>query len=192
MDETNFNLFCRRGFGWARQGSRAVAVRPSSKGPNVHLIGAISTDGKEHIQMRRGSFTAESASDFVVELARRLRDRDLNMGDVVLICDNAPCHARLQTACDAEGIHLLRLAPYSPALNPIENVWSAVKAAVKRENRVPVVQRPGVMEQRLQYLEQIVERSTGVITPSMCGRAIQHSTTFHDMATEMQDMPVGA
>ena len=32
LDETNFNLFCRRECGRSRQGSRAVSTRPTSRG----------------------------------------------------------------------------------------------------------------------------------------------------------------
>lgn len=35
IDETNFNLFCRRECGRSRQGSRAVATRPTSRGENM-------------------------------------------------------------------------------------------------------------------------------------------------------------
>lgn len=34
IDETNFNLFCRRDCGRSRQGARAVAPRPTSRGEN--------------------------------------------------------------------------------------------------------------------------------------------------------------
>lgn len=45
IDETNFNLFCRRGKGWSAIGSRSVVLLRNSKGPKVHVIGAISTEG---------------------------------------------------------------------------------------------------------------------------------------------------
>lgn len=35
LDETNFNLFCRRDCGRSRQGSRAVSLRPTSRGKNT-------------------------------------------------------------------------------------------------------------------------------------------------------------
>jgi hypothetical protein len=43
--ETNFNLFCRRKRRRAKVGNRVVQTLPSSKGPNVHLICAISAAG---------------------------------------------------------------------------------------------------------------------------------------------------
>lgn len=52
MDETNLNLFCRRTQGRARAGERAVVALPTSKGPNVHIIGAISAYQKIYMTRR--------------------------------------------------------------------------------------------------------------------------------------------
>ena len=57
------------------------------------------------------------------------------MQPVVLVLDNAPCHLGLEVALsDQEFSHhkVLRLAPYSPMLNPIEQVWSVMKAQIKK------------------------------------------------------------
>ena len=43
MDETNLNLFCRRTKGRSTQGTRCTVIQPNSRGPNVHIIGAISS-----------------------------------------------------------------------------------------------------------------------------------------------------
>ena len=45
IDETNFNLFCRKTHGWSRKGLRAVQNHPASRGSNIYLIGGISCEG---------------------------------------------------------------------------------------------------------------------------------------------------
>ena len=89
------------------------------------------------------------------------------------------------------GTTLLRLAPYLPALNPIETVWSALKACVQRELRVPQVQGLGVGEQRLSYLEEVVQNSLNQLNDQICVRAVQHSTTFHADVMALNDLRVG-
>jgi hypothetical protein len=42
-------------------------------------------------------------------------------------------------------------------LNPIEYIWSKVKCYTKTHLRVPQVVAPGVIEQRLVYLEEIID-----------------------------------
>ena len=45
MDESNCNLFLRRREGRSRKGTRCTVKTPTSKGKNVHMIGAISKQG---------------------------------------------------------------------------------------------------------------------------------------------------
>ena len=117
--------------------------------------------------------------------------RGVPVDQIVLICDNAPVHSRFEHAAMEHGIELLRLGPYSPMLNPIENVWSVVKARIKRFNRIPVVVGPGLIEQRLQHLESLINGGIEEITPYLCSQAINHSQTLHRRALAEEDMEVG-
>lgn len=191
IDETNFNLYCRRTQGRAKRGKRASQIWPVSKGPNVHLIGAMSAAGIVQIVRRRGSFNSELAKEFLQDLMTAWELQGNALDDLVIVCDNAPCHTRLEQAVEGTPVELLRLGPYSPMLNPIENVWSKVKAGVKAELRIPIVNPPGVGEQRIVYLEAAIDRAKELITGGDCSRAAQHSTTFHNDALNLLDMRVG-
>jgi len=68
IDETNFNLFIRRNFGRSRQGTRAVVTLPAARGPNIHVIGAISATGPVKFETRRGSFTWQAANEWIGRL----------------------------------------------------------------------------------------------------------------------------
>lgn len=191
VDQTNFNLYCRRKQGWARAGARAVQVTPSSRGPNIHLIGAIGNVGTIKMDKRRGSFRALDANEWMLTVFAQWEAMGNTLSELVVVCDNAPCHSRLELIFDDCPATLLRLAPYSPQLNPIETIWSKVKTYVKGQMEVPRVTPPNVGDQRLQYLEDLVERAKETITVGDCSRAILHSTTFHEIALSMEDMPVG-
>ena len=41
IDETNVNLYTNRTYGRSKKGTRAIVQRPNSKGPNIHIIGAV-------------------------------------------------------------------------------------------------------------------------------------------------------
>ncbi|VEN42387.1 unnamed protein product [Callosobruchus maculatus] len=71
IDETNFNLFCRRTRGRFRVGVRAVQHLPAARGPNVHLIGAISPAGVVTMELRKGSFSSASANIWITNLLQR-------------------------------------------------------------------------------------------------------------------------
>lgn len=68
LDETNFNLFLRRKCGRSRVGTRAIVTLPAARGPNVHLIGAMTCNQIFKITRRRGSFTCELANQWVRDL----------------------------------------------------------------------------------------------------------------------------
>jgi transposase len=53
-----------------------------------------------------------------------------------LIMDNARIHIGgwLQELCDACGVLLKYLLPYSPDMNPIKKVFSVMKLQIKRHN----------------------------------------------------------
>ena len=52
----------------------------------------------------------------------------------MLVMDNASFHRseRIQQMCDAAGVKLLYLPPYSPDLNPVEEYFAELKAFVKK------------------------------------------------------------
>ena len=75
MDETNLNLFCRRSQGRARVGERAVMALPTSKGPNIHVICALSAYHMIHMihmTRRRGAFKADTAKGWLLEMLEHL------------------------------------------------------------------------------------------------------------------------
>ncbi|VEN35781.1 unnamed protein product, partial [Callosobruchus maculatus] len=100
IDETNFNLFCRRTRGRSRVGVRAVQHLPAARGPNVHLIGAISPAGVVTMERRRGSFSSDSANIWITNLLQRWQDMGNEVGDLVIVCDNAPCQKLLYCVWD--------------------------------------------------------------------------------------------
>lgn len=191
VDETNFNLFVRRRVGWSKVGHRTVVPLPSSRGPNIHLIGGIASSGIIKMNTRRGSFRWENVNEWMQGLLEQWTSNGFLLRDLVVVVDNAPSHSRLSEVFQDNEAVLLRLGPYSPMLNPIETIWAKVKAHVKTQIRVPQVTGPQMQEQRLSYLEGLITNSIPTITPADCARSIQHATAFHEAALNMDDMNVG-
>jgi len=55
----------------------------------------------------------------------------------VLIMDNCQIHhvEEVEDLCQAHGVRLVYLPPYSPDLNPIEECFSFIKAYIRRNGR---------------------------------------------------------
>lgn len=127
-------------------------------------------------------------------MLQRWEGQGNNLADLVIICDNAPCHSAIENAV---AIHsggrsqVLRLGPYSPMMNPVETIWAKIKTYVKGHIGVPIVEGLNLAEQRLQYLENLVDEAKLTITGGDCARAFQHSSTFHTSAVALEDMSVG-
>ena len=76
-------------------------------------------------------------------------------------------------------------------LNPIENVWSKMKSHIKRQMGVPAVVRPGLAEQRLQYVETKIDEAMATVTPQDCVRCCQHAQSFFASVLRNEGMAPG-
>ena len=198
IDETNCNLFLRRKEGRSRRGTRCSVKSAAAQGPNVHIIGAMTQTGLVHWQRKRGSYRKDDCVDWLREVLMHCPE---DPRDLVVVCDNAPVHTALEEAFEEEGVfagaELLRLAPYSSPMNPIEIIWSAVKASLKRELAASLDQalntQPGLTqgEHRLRHLESKIDIAMTAVTQRMCLRACNHVQTYFAGCLEQRDLPIG-
>ena len=94
VDETNYNLYCRRKQGGSKIGSRSSALLPSSKEANLHCIGAMSDSRMVLFTTRRGAFKAADFNSWVEDLIASFANQGIDAP--TLIIDNAPAHARME------------------------------------------------------------------------------------------------
>ncbi len=92
------------------------------------MIGAVRLDG------RTACMTIEDATDTAVFRAfvQQVLIPTLQPGDVVVM-DNLSPHKNPETVrlLEQAGMHVRFLPPYSPDFNPIEKMWSKIKAALR-------------------------------------------------------------
>ena len=93
------------------------------------VTGFYSLNGESLIEFPKSNRT----EDFIAFL-RRIREA--NEKRIVIILDNFRTHHARKVREEAEklSISLVYLPPYSPDLNPIENVWKSVKRAVSERS----------------------------------------------------------
>jgi transposase len=129
IDESGAKTNMARRYGRGPGGARVVSAVPAGHWSTTTMVCAIAIDGP------RAPFVLEGALDadaFAVYCQRVLAPA-LRAGDVVVL-DNLGPHkdARARAAIEAAGASVLFLPPYSPDLNPIENMWSKVKALLRK------------------------------------------------------------
>jgi transposase len=121
------NLAMARTHARIKGGGRVYdAVAPAGK--NISVVSAIGLEGVVAYQAIYGSLDSLGFESF---LATALLPK-LRRGDC-LVLDNGSIHktVAIRELCHEAGIELLFLPPYSPDFNPIENMWSKLKADLR-------------------------------------------------------------
>lgn len=125
IDESGVNTNMSRRYARSLQGSRACDAIPLNRGKTTTIISSVRLDGTTVSMLMDGSMNGVKFKDYVGNhLAPHLRK-----GDVVVM-DNLPCHkvAGIRETIEGVGAYLTYLPLYSPDLNPIEEMWSKIKA----------------------------------------------------------------
>lgn len=129
VDESGAHTKMTRLHGRAPVGERLVARVPHGHYQTNTLIAGIRSSGPCAPWVFEGAMDGEM---FLAWLREGLVPT-LQPGDVVVL-DNLATHkvAGVREILAAAGARLLYLPPYSPDLNPIENLWSQVKSHLRR------------------------------------------------------------
>lgn len=128
LDETGAKTNMTRRYGRAMGGERARDKAPVGHWSTTTLVSAVGTRGPLAPLLLEGAMTADIFTAWVEQfLVRELRE-----GDIVVM-DNLSSHKAQQVRLLIEkaGAKLLYLPPYSPDLNPIEKMWSKIKALLR-------------------------------------------------------------
>ena len=136
--------------GWAKGGDRLVEAIPGGKWHTNTLVQAIALDGTRAAMVLDGPINGNSFAGF----CEWLLVPSLHPGDLVVM-DNLSSHrsARAIEAIEAVGARVVYLPPYSPDLNPIENIFSKVKQLIRTI-------RPRTFRQIIQAAKQALLKIT--------------------------------
>lgn len=129
VDESGTTLAMTRRYGRATPGQRVVDSVPVNYGENYTLLAAVGLDGLHAPWVVDGAMNGAIFHCWVSEVLCPT----LQPGDIVL-WDNLSAHkvAGVEELLTARGARLLRLSPYSPDFNPIEQCWSKIKTWLRR------------------------------------------------------------
>jgi transposase len=129
LDESGVNTSMARDCGRCPRGERLVDSAPAGLWQTSTLVAAVRLDGVVAPMVIDGPINGQSFADYVEQSLVV----ELEPGDIVVM-DNLPVHKsrRVADAIQAAGCTLVFLPPYSPDLNPIENLWSKVKAILRK------------------------------------------------------------
>lgn len=121
---------------WSPVGVTPVQISRFHRGQRYQILPAYAQDGVMLARVFQGSTNASIFEDFVEQLLHHCGRWPEPKS--VLIMDNASFHhsERVEQLCNDAGVKLLYLPPYSPDLNPIEEMFAELKAFIKRNWKV--------------------------------------------------------
>jgi transposase len=118
--------------GWSPLGVTPVQIAQFQRGQRYHILPAYTQNGILLSRIFQGTTDSAVFEDFIEQLLPHCGKWPEPYS--VLVMDNASFHRseRVQQMCDAAGVKLLYLPPYSPDLNPVEEYFAEFKGFVKK------------------------------------------------------------
>lgn len=129
LDETGASTNMVRRYGRCMGGARLLAATPHGHWKTTTFVAGLRQSGIIAPYVLDGPMTGDVFRAYVEHMLAP----DLKPGDV-LVLDNLAAHkvAGVTKAVRAAGASLLYLPPYSPDLNPIEQVFAKLKALLRK------------------------------------------------------------
>jgi transposase len=161
IDETGTSTKMARLYGRAKRGKRVIGRVPWGHWKTVTFVGGL----------RHDRLTAPFVIDkpmngsIFIEYIRQCLIPTLEPGDIVVM-DNLPAHKpeEVRETIEQAGAELRYLPPYSPDLNPIENVFSPFKAYLRKHK-----------ERTVPALYERIGEAVSLVSKSQCTNCFSHA-----------------
>lgn len=129
IDESGVNTDMTRRYGRAMKGERAVDDVPLHTPVSTTILSSIRLNGETAYTVYKGGTTG----DIFVNYIKDILIPTLNAGDVIIMDNMRSHHVKaVKEVIEDAGMKLLYLPPYSPDLNPIEQMWSKIKSVLRK------------------------------------------------------------
>ena len=160
IDETGADTRMIRRYGWGLKSSRVTDHVPHGHWQSSTFIAALRTTGLCAPMVLNGAMNGECFLAWV----RQFLAPELRPGDLVVM-DNLSCHkqAEVQESLREAGAEAFYLPPYSPDLNPIEQVFSKLKTLLRTH-----------AERTKEALWNRIGTLLGEFSPDECQNYIRH------------------
>jgi len=161
LDESGFSTNMARRQGRSPRGKRLVAAVPHGHWKTSTLVAGLRVDG---IVAPLVIDHPMNGITFRAYVEQRLAPT-LSPGDIV-VCDNLQCHKSpgVRAAIEARGAELRYLPPYSPDMNPIEQVFAKLKSLIR-----------AAAPRDIETLWNTIGESLDVFTPNECANYLANS-----------------
>lgn len=129
LDQTNAKTTLTRLYGRAPRGQRVREYVPDGRWESLTLMGSLGFAGDTTAFVYSGGTDVMAMLTYVEEILAP----QLEPGDIVVL-DRLSSHLdpRVSAVIEATGAEMWYLPPYSHDMNPIEQMWSKIKAYLRK------------------------------------------------------------
>ena len=176
LDEMGVNCSMRRAYGRSLAGTTPRKVVRTIRSRNISISAAISRRCVLHFQTIPQAFNGDRYAAFISDLIEVLRRQGLH--NQVFVMDNCSMHKveLVRTTIKDAGHTLLFIPPYSPQLNPIEELFSVWKGNIRAQNA-----------DSIDDLMKAIEHGHLALTSKHCAAFFDHMQTFIAKALREED-----
>ena len=152
LDESGINTGMTRLYGRSSSGARVIDYVPDVRFERTSILSSIRANGDMVPLVFKGTLNGDLFKEYISKcLVPTLKE-----GDIVIM-DNLSSH-KVKGVVEpiiAAGASVVYLPPYSPDLNPIEMMWSKIKAYLRK-----------VKAKTIELLETAIAEALGHVTGS--------------------------
>ena len=152
-DEARFGRMNRLRPCWAPTGTRPEVAAQLIR-EYIYLYGAVSPKDGTCVYLIMPTSNTACFQAFLDVLARRFTRQD-----ILLVLDGAPNH-RCSDLAVPDNITLLYLPPYSPELNPKENLWDEIREKIFKNYALKSMD---AVRTKLKQAILYIERNPGLV-----------------------------
>ena len=130
LDESGVNTGMMRRYGRAPKNQRVIDAVPDVRFARTTILSSVRMDGTKVPCVLDDALNGNLFREYI----RKFLAPTLNPGDIVVM-DNLSSHkvSGIVEMIEAMGAQLRFLPPYSPDFNPIELMWSKMKASLRKQ-----------------------------------------------------------
>ena len=129
LDESGVNTNLTRRYGRSKGKRRVMDSAPLNTPKTTTILSSVRADGTTI----RNIFSEALNGEIFLKYIKENLVPSLHSGDFVIM-DNLRCHKvqGVKEAIESVGAFVMYLPPYSPDFNPIEMMWSKIKAVLRK------------------------------------------------------------
>ncbi|MGA9925699.1 MAG: IS630 family transposase [Isosphaeraceae bacterium] len=125
VDESGFYLLPGRVKTYAPEGHTPILHEWQTR-DHLSVMGGVTPTGRIYVLVRQISLNGLHTIEFLRHLIHHIGSR------LLVIWDGSPIHRRAEVkdflaSAEGRGVHVERLPPYAPDLNPVEGAWEHLK-----------------------------------------------------------------